>query len=122
MASANPNALLGPVAEDLNLLTPILSGNLGGYTGAIQHRLTNLNVFTVYNHQHIVQTDAFADIAVQLLNFKNCSWRNPILLATGSNYCVHALLLCTASENSDLDLAALQVTPQELWIQNNKIG
>jgi hypothetical protein len=115
VASADPNALFGPVAKDLDLLTPMLPGNLGGYSGPIYHRLAYLYIFSIDDHQHIVQSDSFADVTVELLNFKNCARFNPILFATGSNHCVHAHLLCTASENSDLVLAALRVHPQDEW-------
>ncbi len=69
----------------------MLSGNFGRYTSADDRWLSNRNIASAGQQQHIRYCNAVADIAFELVDFQNVPGGHIILLAAGPNHCVHVL-------------------------------
>jgi hypothetical protein len=69
---------------------PALLNDFGHHFGALNHGLTDLDGFAIDQQQHFRQLHRVAYFALQFLNAKGIAGFYLILLAAGSNYCIHA--------------------------------
>jgi hypothetical protein len=89
VALAHPDAFLGAVAEDENLLAPMLPGNLHRDSRPLHKRLADFHIVAVGDKQNVGQLDYVTNIGIQFFHFKNIAGGYPVLLPTCAYYCVH---------------------------------
>jgi len=89
MTVFNLIALTSFFLENENLLRLPLLGNPGDNLGILQNRTANLGIFTINDHQDIIQLNDIPNIAVYFLYSQLVSTSYLILLSTGTYYCIH---------------------------------
>ena len=85
--------LLGLVLIDDDLTALHLSQDLAFDLRALHDGRADLSLVTVADEQHLIKSNRFIRLRVELLYEDNVALLNTVLLATGLNDCVHALHL-----------------------------
>jgi len=86
-------ALTSFFLENEDFLRLPLLGNPGDNLGILQNRTANLGIFTINDHQDIIQLNDIPNIAIYFLYSQLVSTSYLILLSTGTYYRIHYLFL-----------------------------
>jgi len=89
VAIFNLIALTSFFLENEDFLRLSLLGNPGDNLGILQNRTANLGIFTINDHQDIIQLNNITNIAIYFLYSQLVSTSYLILLSAGTYYCIH---------------------------------
>src|ERR687891_2306085 len=92
MAALAPIVLAPLLLEHDHLLGLALLQHLGHHLGALDQGRADLQlaaVLLVTDHQHLIEGDRLAHLAIEALDLDHLAGGNPILLSAGADHCVH---------------------------------
>ena len=75
--------------DDLHLRSTPVGFYFGGNLATVQHRLADLYVIAIDNHQHLIQIDRTTLFRVQLFYAKLVALTHPVLFTTRYDYSIH---------------------------------
>jgi len=89
MAFASAKALAPFLFKDRKFFVPILFHDRACNLGLGQKRLSDLDIISIGNEQDVIEGHFVADFSINFFDSDHLSDRNPMLFATGPDYCVH---------------------------------